>query len=329
MRLFASSLIALVSLAAAGGATVPAPDQPRYTKDGQLVRPADYREWVFLGSGLGMTYGPAAPAPGDDPAFDNVFVNPSAFRKFKETGHWPDGTMFALEVRLSTSHGSINQGGHYQTDLAALEVHVKDSQRFADRDGSAFFAFGGGIGALDETSASLPKGNGCQACHTKNGAVDNTFVQFYPTALAVAEARGTLRADYVPPPPSPARLGQVLHEKGWAEAEKILSAARSADPYATIAKERPLNRLGYTLLREKDYANAIALFRWIAQAFPQSANAHDSLADAYEAAGQPGEALAEGDKVLALLDADTSLAADRKDAVRKSVDERKARLGKK
>lgn len=329
MRLFASSLIALASVAAAGGATAPAPDQPEYTKDGQLVRPANYREWVFLGSGLGMTYGPAAPQPGDDPAFDNVFVNPSAFRKFKETGHWPDGTMFALEVRLSTSHGSINQGGHYQTDMAALEVHVKDRQRFADREGSAFFPFGGGITAPDATAAALPKGNGCQTCHTKNGAVDATFVQFYPTALAVAEARGTLRADYVPPPPSPARLGQVLHEKGWAEAEKILVSARTADPYATIAKERPLNLLGYTLLREKDNANAIALFRWITETFPQSANAHDSLADAYEAAGQPADALAEGDKALALLTADTSLAADRKEAVKKSVEERKARLAKK
>ena len=32
--------------------------QPRYTADGQLILPSDYREWVFLSSGLGMTYNP-------------------------------------------------------------------------------------------------------------------------------------------------------------------------------------------------------------------------------------------------------------------------------
>ena len=35
---------------------------PGYTSAGQLLRPLDYRSWVFLTSGLGMTYGPAKPA---------------------------------------------------------------------------------------------------------------------------------------------------------------------------------------------------------------------------------------------------------------------------
>jgi hypothetical protein len=35
-------------------------DAPQFTSDGQLVLPKDYREWVYLSSGLGMTYGPAA-----------------------------------------------------------------------------------------------------------------------------------------------------------------------------------------------------------------------------------------------------------------------------
>ena len=39
--------------------------------------PTDYREWVFLSSGLGMTYGPAGPADASgNPRFDNVFVTP-------------------------------------------------------------------------------------------------------------------------------------------------------------------------------------------------------------------------------------------------------------
>jgi len=329
MRLIACCLIAAASLSTSGSSdpsSLPASDLPVFTKEGELSFPSDYREWVFLGSGLGMTYGPAAPRPGENPSFDNVFVNPSAFARFKETGRWPDGTVFALEVRYSTSHGSINQGGHYQSDLAALEVHVKDSKRF--KEGMAFFGFGGGVAPPSATAPALPADAGCIACHVKSGAVDATFVQFYPTALAVAEARGTLRADYVPPPPSPARFGQVLRDKGWAAAEKILAAARGEDPYASVLQEGPLNGIGYGLLRQKDTANAIALFRWIADAFPKSPNARDSLADAYESVGKAAEALAETDKVLALLEADAALQPAAKAQLRKASEDRRARLAK-
>ena len=51
------------------------PDEPRYTSDGQLMRPDDYREWIYLSSGLGMTYGLVqSPANAASQRFDNVFV---------------------------------------------------------------------------------------------------------------------------------------------------------------------------------------------------------------------------------------------------------------
>ena len=97
-------------------------DDPHYTADGQLMRPDNYREWIFLSSGLGMTYNAAATSTPANPNFDNVFVKPSAYKAFMETGTWPDKTMFVLEVRASTSNGSINKGGHYQDRVAAMEV---------------------------------------------------------------------------------------------------------------------------------------------------------------------------------------------------------------
>ena len=30
---------------------------PEFNKDGELVRPKNYREWIFLSSGVGMNYG--------------------------------------------------------------------------------------------------------------------------------------------------------------------------------------------------------------------------------------------------------------------------------
>ena len=112
--------------------------QPRFTADGQLTLPSDYREWVFLSSGLGMTY---QESPSRPPAFTNVFVNPAAYRSFIAKGTWPDNTMLLLEVRAAASKGSINQGGSYQGEVVAIEGEVKDSAKFPGK-GWAFFAFG-------------------------------------------------------------------------------------------------------------------------------------------------------------------------------------------
>src|SRR6202030_2275254 len=52
---------------------------PQYTQDGKLMRPGNYREWIYLSSGLGMNYGTAAH---DAPEFTNVFVAPAAYRHY-------------------------------------------------------------------------------------------------------------------------------------------------------------------------------------------------------------------------------------------------------
>ena len=159
-------------------------DAPAYTSDGQLKFPANYREWVFLTSGLGMTYGTPGKAD-DNPNFDNVFVNRSAYRGFLATGHWPDKTIFVLEVRASQSKGSINNGGHFQAGTVAREVHVRDDQRFSGQWG--FFGFEHEAGAAKQ----IPMTASCYSCHEQHGAVDTTFVQFYPTLLKVAKEKGT------------------------------------------------------------------------------------------------------------------------------------------
>lgn len=162
---------------------------PEYTESGAVRFPADYREWVFLSSGLGMTYGPTAQAS-SSPLFDSVFVNPAAWAEFKKSGKWPDGTMFILEVRRSVSEGSINRGGHFQGEIAGIEASVKDTKRFPG-NGWAYFSFGG-KGTVTEANALSTKSS-CYGCHSANGAVDNTFVQFYPTAMPIARAKGTFR----------------------------------------------------------------------------------------------------------------------------------------
>jgi hypothetical protein len=163
---------------------------PEFTQGNKLLLPANYREWVFLSSGLGMNYGPLAEANRDrSPMFDNVFVNPDAYRSFLKTGTWPEKTMFVLEVRTSTSKGSINNGGHYQSDVMGIEAEVKDTARLG---GWGFFPLENG-----KPGMQIPKTARCYSCHSQNGAVDNTFVQFYPTLLPVAKEKGTLSPSYV------------------------------------------------------------------------------------------------------------------------------------
>jgi len=147
-----------------------------------LPFPADYREWVFLSSGLGMTYGPLAPASATGtPRFDNVFVSRPAYQAFLKSGQWPDKTTFVLEIRNSESKGSINKAGHFQSGLAGIEAEVKDHGQWT------FYSFDGGA----TEGKPFPRTQSCYACHAANGAVDNTFVQFYPTLLLVAKAHGT------------------------------------------------------------------------------------------------------------------------------------------
>ena len=178
----------LCTVAALAGADQPTHDDgPRFNAKEELLLPANYREWVFLSSGLGMNYGPLAAKAGDEnPRFDNVFVSPAAYRYFLDTGRWPDKTVLLLEVRSAQSKGSINNGGHFQSDLIGVEAEVKDESRFPGK--WAFFGLGRGT-----SGKQIPTTASCYSCHSANGAVDNTFVQFYPTLLSVAKEKGTLK----------------------------------------------------------------------------------------------------------------------------------------
>ncbi len=162
-------------------------DGPRFTAAGELIRPENFRDWMFVTSGLGMTYNQPTGAP-RTPSFTNVYVNPPAYRAFMKTGQWPDKTMFILEVRASSSEGSINKGGHFQSNLIVVEASVKDETRYPGK--WAYFDFGRD---MKPQVAALATTERCYACHGEHAAVDNTFVQFYPTLFEVAKKMGTLK----------------------------------------------------------------------------------------------------------------------------------------
>jgi hypothetical protein len=164
-------------------------DEPVYTAGGELKKPERYREWIYLTSGVDMSYSPN-PAMAGQSMFDNVFVNPLAYRAFEETGKWPDKTTLVLEVRGAEGPSSINKRGHSQSqEVMGMEVHVKDAKL---EGGWGFYEFDGpGSAKLVKRPAS------CYECHESHAAVDTTFVQFYPTLLGLAKTKGTLSAVYL------------------------------------------------------------------------------------------------------------------------------------
>lgn len=159
-----------------------------YTPDGQMIFPADYRAWIYLTSGLGMSY--STNVPTDHPAFDNVFVNPAAYKTFLATGTWPDKTVIVLEIRGSETKTSIDQRGHSQAEVRGVEVHVRN-EKLPGKWG--FYEFDPGA----KTAKLTARPASCYTCHEAHGAVDTSFVQFYPTLMPIAREKKTLSAAYL------------------------------------------------------------------------------------------------------------------------------------
>jgi hypothetical protein len=78
--------------------------KPQYDAKGNLLRPADYRDWEFLSAGYGMNY---TPAPGSHELFTNVFVQRWAYEEFLKSGKWPEQSIFVIDERDAEGrHGS-------------------------------------------------------------------------------------------------------------------------------------------------------------------------------------------------------------------------------
>lgn len=161
--------------------TVWCAEKPAAVFEGQdtLLRPEGYREWVFVGSSLGLRYdqNPGKEPPQKAEHFNNVYINPVAYRQFSKTGKFPDGTVLILEIATLETKKEPGLQGAYQKDFIRLEAAVKDSQRFAD--GWAYFTFTEKEGKLKDKSQPFAKAS-CYDCHHSKAATDHVFTQFYP-----------------------------------------------------------------------------------------------------------------------------------------------------
>jgi CubicO group peptidase (beta-lactamase class C family) len=120
----------------------------------------------------------------------------------------------------------------------------------------------------------------------------------------------TLLADHVMP--GAARKGEAQEEalyRGlaagrWDQAVAAIMATMPADQL-----EATVNRVGYDAMNILDAEAALPAFQWNVERFPRSSNAHDSLGDAYRAAGQIDRAKDSYRRTLALDPANERLKA--------------------
>ncbi len=176
--LMAAALGAQVAPVGASDHTHHGKEYAKFNKAGELARPADYREWVFVGS-------PVTPKDMNDgkpafPEFHNVYIDPASWAHYKKTGEFRSGTITVKELVSVGAKKSASGNGYFQGDFLGIAAAVKDKKRFADKPNNwAYFGFG------DKTGAAAEPDDACAACHKANAAQDMVFTQHYPVLRAV------------------------------------------------------------------------------------------------------------------------------------------------
>jgi dienelactone hydrolase/uncharacterized damage-inducible protein DinB len=97
-------------------------------------------------------------------------------------------------------------------------------------------------------------------------------------------------------------LSQLELPGGVAQVTEQLEEARRSDPKAQLFPEVVVTILGYDHLAAGEKKLAVEIMKLVVTAYPDSADAYDSLSDAYLADGQKDLARQTAEKALALLD---------------------------
>ena len=87
---------------------------------------------------------------------------------------------------------------------------------------------------------------------------------------------------------------------GVEQAVRQYHELKAAQPAACNFDEGELNSLGYNLVRVRRFKEAIRIFQLNVEAYPQSSNAYDSLAEGYMDDGDKPQAVANYEKSLEL-----------------------------
>ena len=122
-------------------------------------------------------------------------------------------------------------------------------------------------------------------------------------------------------------LDQIDQPGGAAKVGQTLEQARRSDPRAILFPEDVVNLVGYDHLQSGDIKGAVEILKLNVAAYPNSANAYDSLSDALLADGQKDLARQNAKRALELLPSDTSDPEERRKGIRESAEQKLKQLG--
>lgn len=156
---------------------------PEYTKEGDLILPKNFNEWVFVGSPL--TPNALNGGKANFPEYHNVYIEPGSYEIYKKTGEFPEGTIFFKELQLTKpaqnpdgSRTEPSGRGFFPGKLNGADVTVKDTKRYADSGGWGYYNFHH-YEPKAATAKVRPKSE-CAFCHIANAKKDEVWTQFYP-----------------------------------------------------------------------------------------------------------------------------------------------------
>lgn len=163
---------------------------PEWTDKDELIRPKNFRAtWVFLGSPL--TPNSLNDGKANFPEYHNVYVQPSAFQAYRETGKWPEGTMMLKELQLvDDQKGDEDDGSRYEPSgrgffpgpVNGIDIAVKDSSKFKDSKNWGYFNFGHHAPPYKKVATVQPVA-ACAQCHIDNASEDMVYIKMYRPIL--------------------------------------------------------------------------------------------------------------------------------------------------
>ncbi len=153
------------------------------------------------------------------------------------------------------------------------------------------------------------------------------ITDWYVTTLIKTPGHAPASKQAFKPSPVVVALSTIDQPGGAAKVRAMLKEARKKDPSATLLPEATVNLIGYEFIQAGDTKSAVEIMKLNVEAYPNSPNVYDSLADAYVAAGQKDLARQNSKKALELLASDTTDSQQQRDAIKASAEGKLKQLG--
>jgi pimeloyl-ACP methyl ester carboxylesterase len=103
--------------------------------------------------------------------------------------------------------------------------------------------------------------------------------------IAAVPGSSLRHVDAAPPMPTPNEAVRIVNNSGLPRLKALIMDACRGAPPSTCVDQALFNDIGYSMMSD-DAGSAVALFEIVVWAYPRSANAQDSLADGFAAAGR-------------------------------------------